>query len=142
MHRPCIAGQILHRVPGAHDQERPCILGGVPSTVAEVVIFTTQISRESGFHSSGCCKSPTSRFSYDLPLFFETFVRLFKKPILRFLTIYPTVQRRLRLNKNVTKHDKSCGIVNEVRFVGQTSRQNYPKYFHAIRRYHPPFKER
>ena len=38
-------------------------------------------------------------FSYNLPLFFETFVRLFQKPILNFLTIYPTVQRRLRLNK-------------------------------------------
>ena len=108
-------------VAGAHHQERRYILGGVPSTVAEVAIFRTQISRESGFHSSGCCKSPTSR-SYDLPLFFETFVRLFKKPILSFLKIYPTVQRRLRLNKNVTKDDKSCGIVNEVRFVGQNSR--------------------
>ena len=38
-------------------------------------------------------------FSYHFPLFFETFVRLFKKPILNFLTIYPTVQRRLGFNK-------------------------------------------
>ena len=38
-------------------------------------------------------------FSYDLPLFFETFVHLLKKPILNFFTIYPTVQRRLRFNK-------------------------------------------
>ena len=38
-------------------------------------------------------------FSYHLPLFFETFVRLFKKSILNFLTIYPTVLRRLRFNK-------------------------------------------
>ena len=47
-------------MPGAHHKERPYILGGVPSTVADVVIFRTQISRESGFHSSGCCKSPSS----------------------------------------------------------------------------------
>ena len=67
--------------------------GVVPSTVADVVIFRTQISRESGFHSHRLA------FSYDLPLFFETFVHLFKKPILNFLSIYPTVQRKLRFNK-------------------------------------------
>ena len=67
----------------------------VPSTFADVVIFRTQISRESGFRSSG----HRLAFSYDLPLFFETFVRLFKKPVLNFLTIYPTFQRRLKFNK-------------------------------------------
>ena len=50
----------LALMPGAHQQERPYILGGVPSTVADVVIFRTQISPESGFRSSGCCKSLTS----------------------------------------------------------------------------------
>ena len=59
----CLLARYRHRgrgfgpkrcVPGAHHHKRPYILGGVPSTVADVVIFRSQISRESGFHSSGC----------------------------------------------------------------------------------------
>ena len=50
--------RLLHA--GAHHQERPSVLRGIRSTVADVVIFRTQIARESGFRSSGCCKTPTS----------------------------------------------------------------------------------